>query len=163
MLGRADLRVLHQVGIDALMRQDEGMGAVRTGRLVSAALDPVLVPAGFQAGQYGEGGVDLDRDTQVVFCAAADDFSARYPTLPQANQQGPDGGCVDLVIEVQADGTLIRLDLEETSIERTLRHVGLMTVAEDVARVDGCPLDESIPVIEAALRRLFNANPDVQP
>lgn len=138
------------------------MGAVRTGRLVGAALNPVLVPAGFQAGQYGEGGDDLDRDTQVIFCAAADKFSARYPTLPQADQQGAGGACVDLVIEVQADGMLLRLDLEGTSIESTLRHVGLVTEAEDVSRVKGRPLDESIPVIEAALRRLFDATRDVQ-
>jgi len=34
------------------------MGTVSTGHVVSAALDPVLVPAGYAGGQYGEGGED---------------------------------------------------------------------------------------------------------
>lgn len=132
------------------------MGAVRTGRLVSAVLDPVLVPAGFQGGQYGEGGDDQERDAQVIFCAGHDEFSDRHSGLPQANQQESGGTCVDLVVEVRADGTLARLDFEGTSLEETLRRVGLVADSEAVARVGGRPMTESLPVIEAALRRLFD-------
>ncbi|KAA1424112.1 hypothetical protein [Nocardioides antri] len=131
------------------------MGAVRTGRLVSAVLDPVLVPAGFQAGQYGEGGDDRDGDAQIIFCAGHEEFSIRHSRLPQANQQEPGGTCVDLVVEVRADGTLAGLDLEGTSIEETLRHVGLTADSEAVAKVEGLSMTKGLPVIEAALRRLF--------
>ena len=55
------------------------MGTTPTGRLVSDALDPVLVPAGFQTGQYGEG-----VDAQIIFCGGHDELSDRYPELPQA-------------------------------------------------------------------------------
>jgi hypothetical protein len=132
------------------------MGALRTGRLVSAALDPVLIPAGFQAGQFGEGGEDREEDAQIIFCAEHDEFSARHSRLPQANQQQPGGTCVDLVVNVRADGTLAGLDLEGTSLEETLRRVGLATDGEAVAKVEGRALAESLPVIEGALRCLFN-------
>lgn len=132
------------------------MGAVRTGRVVSAVLDPVLVPAGFDRGQYGEGGDDVEGDAQIVFCAGHDEFSARYARLPQSNQQEPGGACVDFVVDVRADGTLAGLDLEGTPIKETLRHAGLMADSKAVASVEGHPLAESLPVIEGALRRLFD-------
>jgi hypothetical protein len=140
----------------------DDMGAVRTGRLLSAVLDPVLVPAGFQGGQYGEGGEDRDGDAQITFCAGHDEFSARHSRLPQANQQEPGGTCVDLTVEVRADGTLARLDLEGTSIEKTLRHVGLVADSEAVAKVVGLSMNESLPIIEAALGRLFDNIPESQ-
>lgn len=77
------------------------MGAVRSGRVVSTALDPVLMPAGFQKGQYDEGGEDREGDAQIIYCVGHDEFSVRHPWLPQANQQEPGGACVDLVIEVR--------------------------------------------------------------
>jgi len=52
--------------------------------LVAQILDPVLVPLGFAAGQVG---VDGERG-QVIFCRGA--------------IHSPDGGCVDLVLEVDA-------------------------------------------------------------
>lgn len=48
--------------------------------LVATVLDPVLTPLGFASGQAG--------DTQVIFC--------------RGNVGSPDGGCVDLVVELQA-------------------------------------------------------------
>ena len=52
--------------------------------LVTKTLDPVLVPLGFAPGQ---GGVDGERG-QVIFCRGETD--------------SPDGGCMDLVVEVEA-------------------------------------------------------------
>ncbi len=135
------------------------MGAVQAGRLVSAVLDPVLEPAGFAGGQYGEGGEDREVDTQIIFCAGHDEFSVRHSRLPQANQQEPGGACVDLVLEVRADGTVAGLDLEGIPIEETLRHVGLTEDSEAVVRVEGRSVAEVLPVIEAALRRLFYDTP----
>ena len=122
------------------------------GRLVSRALDPVLVPEGFQGGQHGD---DREGDVQIIFCAAHDDFSRRHPHLPQANQQQHAGTCVDLVVDIWADGTLVRLDLEGTSVAATLRHAGLVEEGEAVEQLRGRAVVESLPVIEPALRRLF--------
>lgn len=51
---------------------------------IARILDPVLVPLGFAAGQIG---ATADRG-QVTFC--------------RGDSESPDGGCVDLVIDVEA-------------------------------------------------------------
>ncbi len=131
------------------------MGAGRSGRVVKDTLDPVLTPAGFREGQYGRGGDGSTGDAQVLYCGGHDGFSDRYPRLPQANQQAPGGTCVDLVVEVGADGTLGRLDLEGIPVAETLRHVGLVAHGQAVAKLTGRSMTESLPVIAAALKRLF--------
>ena len=51
--------------------------------VVTEVLDPILVPLGFAPGQIG-----IDRDQgQAIFCRGTVD--------------GGDGGCVDLVLEIQ--------------------------------------------------------------
>ena len=134
------------------MRHYGGMAAKGLGSLVGLSLDPVLVPAGFQAGQCGDDG---EGSVQVIFCAEHDEFSRRYPRLPQANQQEQGGACVDLVLDAWADGTLSRLDLEGTSIEETLLHAGMVRNSKAVSQLGGRPLAEGLPVVAAALRRLF--------
>ncbi|MDQ3880325.1 MAG: hypothetical protein M3295_04555 [Chloroflexota bacterium] len=52
--------------------------------MVTEILDPVLVPLGFAPGQIGVG----PERGQVIFCRGVVD--------------SPDGGCVDLVVEVEA-------------------------------------------------------------
>lgn len=51
---------------------------------VAAVLDPVLTPLGFAAGQAGASG----GHGQVIFCRGFHD--------------SPDGGCVDLVVDLEA-------------------------------------------------------------
>jgi hypothetical protein len=131
------------------------MGAVRSGRVIKAVLDPLLMPAGFQEGQCGTGGDGREGDVQVLYCAGHDGFSDRYPRLPQANQQAPGGTCVDLVVEVRADATLGRLDLEAMPVAETLRHVGLVADGQAVAKLTGRSMSESLPIIAGALKRLF--------
>ena len=76
------------------------VAALSFGRVVSAALDPALMPAGFAGGQHGG-----DGRAQVIFCATHDEFSDRHPFLPQANDQDRGlGACIDLVIDVSAEG-----------------------------------------------------------
>jgi hypothetical protein len=126
------------------------------GHLVSEALDPVLVPAGFAAGQYGDEGVEPRAGRQVIFCAAHDKLSDRYPRLPQANAQEREvGACIDLVIEVDRDDRISFVDLEGPSLEETLRDVGQVADAQAVAAVVGGALADGLPVIEAALRRML--------
>lgn len=52
---------------------------------VVAALDPILVPLGFAPGQPGQSG----SSGQVVFCGGL--------------EHSTDGGCVDLVVDLEAD------------------------------------------------------------
>ena len=118
---------------------------------VSAALDPVMLPAGFAAGQGG--------DLQVIFCAAHDEFSDRFPALPQANEQDRGRGCcIDLVIEDQGSQGL-RLDLEGHSLTQTLRAAHLHDEAAVVADVAGSPLDTVLAVLAHALATLFGSRP----
>lgn len=119
---------------------------------VITALEPMLVPAGFTAGQGGSEGVG-----QVIFCAAHDEFSERYPWLPQADahERGL-GGCVDLIVDVDRDGILRGADLEELTLEETLRRVG---GAPAPAPLVGQPLDVALPRVAAVVQRLL-APPD---
>ena len=136
--------------------QDGPVHTWSPGRAVSAVLDPVLVPVGFAPGQYGAGGDDPPAPAQVVFCAAHDELSDRYPRLPQAGAQERDrGACIDLVVQVTADGSFDFLDLEAVPLRDTLRQVGLDADADAVAGVEGRPLLEGLPGVEAALRSLF--------
>lgn len=118
-------------------------------RIVSAAFDPVLVPVGSGAGQGGE--------TQVIFCAGHDQFSDRFPLLPQADDQPRGlGCCIDLVVERSDDGT-VTLELEGMPLAQTLRSVGIHDAADAVERAAGAPLETSLPVYTEALSRLFPA------
>lgn len=136
-----------------------GMSRYSVGRVVSAALDPVLMPAGFAAGQYGEGGEggeDRSTGSQVIFCAAHDEISDLHSWLPQANSQKRDvGACVDLVVEINNQSRVEFIHLEGLSLEETLRHVGRAADADALARVDGQALDDALPVVTSVLKRLF--------
>jgi hypothetical protein len=119
------------------------------GRAVSAALDPVLVPAGFLPGQHG------DNSDHVTFCAAHDDLSDRYPSLPQANShERGKRRCIDLLIDQDQDGPL-RLVLEDRSLADTLRALGRDGDAESVERTLTAPIPTALPVLADVLSRLF--------
>lgn len=95
---------------------------------------------------------------QVIFCAAHDQLSDHYPLLPQANAQARGkGACIDMVLD-STGGTLDTVDFEEESLPETLRLLGLETDAEAVATAVGRPLEEALPVLVAALSRLFKGN-----
>lgn len=125
------------------------MGHVDFGRAVSAALDAVLVPAGFLPGQGG--------GPQVTFCAAHDDISDDYPSLPQANAQRRDvGACIDLVVDGDEQGRLRFADLEGLSLVATLQRIGRDQDADALLRVHGAPPEEAVPVLADVLARLFD-------
>jgi hypothetical protein len=113
------------------------------------------MPAGFAGGQHGG-----DGRAQVIFCATHDEFSDRHPFLPQANDQDRGlGACIDLVIDVSAEGNVGFVDLERFSLEETLRHVGRPEDADRVAKVVGLAVADALPVMGAVLRRLFATSP----
>ena len=124
-----------------------------SGVTVSEALDPVLVPRGFAAGQYGEG-----TEGQVVFCAPFDDFSERYPHLPQSHrQQRGTGACVDLVIDVDRDRGISSTDLKAYPIDETLRDLGLPAEAGALRAALAGPLESQLDGVGLALRMLFES------
>lgn len=79
-------------------------------------------------------------EVQVIFCAGHDEFNRRHSRLPQANQQEQGVTCVDLVLDVRADGTLGHLYLEGISIEETQLDAGMVTDSEAVSQVGGRPI-----------------------
>src|SRR5262245_7532014 len=132
------------------------MGSIADGRAVSTVLDPILTRSGFAGGQYGEGGEEqYAAGWQTTFCAGHDALSDRYPWLPQANTQPREAGaCTDLIVET----TRGRFDLarmEHLSLEETLRAAGHADDAAAVSRVHGAELAEALPILAAALQRLF--------
>lgn len=140
-----------------------GMSPYSLGRVVSAALDPVLVPAGFAAGQYGDhgdGGEDRPTGSQVIFCAAHDELSDLHPWLPQADSQERGvGACVDLVVDIDDQSRVEFIHLEGLSLEETLRRVGRPADADALARVDGQAVEDALPVVASVLKRLFETPP----
>jgi hypothetical protein len=114
----------------------------------SAALDPVLVPEGFAAGQCG--------DDQAIWCGGHDELSDRFPALPQSDAQVRGVGCcIDLVVAHVDDG--LRVTLEGTSLTDTLRALQLDHEAAEVDRLEGAPLDVALPTLADILPRLFRA------
>ena len=128
------------------------MDGTSRGVTVSEVLDPVLVPRGFAAGQYGEGTA-----CQVIFCASFDDFGERFPHLPQALQQdGGVGACVDLVIDVDRDRRICRsargLPDGRDVAERRPR-----AEADDLAEALADTLELPLNGLRAVLLRLFES------
>lgn len=115
---------------------------------VSRALDPVLVPLGFAAGQCGH--------DQAIFCGDFDGLSDRFPGLPQSSaQQRGLGCCIDLVVDRADPG--LDVHLEGTPLPAALRALGLhdgAAVADGLARA---PLDEALERLADVLPRLFGA------
>lgn len=125
------------------------MTVTGAGRRLAAALDRVLVPVGFQAGQ---GGPD---DGQVIWCGGHDELSEACPRLPQAFQQSSTGTCIDLVVDISGDGTLLALSLEALSVADTLCRLGLEDDADAVSALAGRPVGEALPALPDALGHLF--------
>ena len=141
---------------DTGARHDGGMGSDSHGRAVSAALDPILVPAGFAAAQYGENATETWPKNQIIFCAGAEELSDRYPWLPQSANYDPEhDACFDLIVALNPAGSIDYVELEVVTLEATLRHVGRTADADTAARLTGAPLLEALPVVQQLLPRLF--------
>jgi hypothetical protein len=122
-------------------------------RAAAEVLDPVLVDAGFLPAQYG--GPPFE-PSSVTFCAAFDRFAARYGHLPQAQQQFGEGRCVDLIIEVDADDTVSRIDLEDHSLEETCRSLGRAHDADVVEVMIGTDVLDSAIALRPILVSLLS-------
>lgn len=117
-------------------------------RSVSAALDPILIPEGFAAGQCGE--------SQAIYCGSHDELSDRHPALPQSNAQTRGlGCCIDLVVDRVEDG--LQVSLEGVALTDTLRNLNLYNDAATVDMLAGVPFDTALRALAAILPRLFRA------
>lgn len=117
-------------------------------RSVSAALDPVLVPHGFMAGQCG--------DIQAIYCAGHDDFSDHFPALPQSNAQARGlGCCIDLVLD-RVDHDL-SVTFEGLALTDTLHALRLHDDAAVVDHLGDAPLDDALQALGEILGRLLRA------
>jgi hypothetical protein len=132
---------MHDGGVTALGFSDE----------VTSLIDPVVVPRGFASGQ-GDGG-------QVIFCAAFDDVADRFPHLPQADQQQRGvGACVDLVLTADDRMNLASVQLEGTSLEETLRQVGLDVRAIALREAMRGDRTHALAAVASAMRDLLAAS-----
>lgn len=114
----------------------------------TAALDPLLTREGFAAGQGG--------GSQIIYCAGHDDFSDRFPRLPQADAQGRGHGyCIDLVIEYRDPG--LEVALEGEPLAQTLRELQLDEAALFMDEVRTMPLADALCALAEVLPQLFRA------
>lgn len=127
--------------------------------VISTHLNPVLVPAGFAAGQGGfDGAVGTG---QVIFCAAQDDLSRRFPLLPHVWEPEPGAGrCVDLVVTVDA-ASIRGVALEGQPLAETLRATGQQDLADTVVDLHTLSGNEAASRLTRALAVLFpTASPE---
>ncbi len=88
--------------------------------LIESYLQPVLMRAGFAAGQWGE----RARGAGVIFCAAGDDYVRRHAQLVDNGSQWDDVYCVDITIEGSIDRGIDRFDVEFEPLVDLLARTG---------------------------------------
>lgn len=119
------------------------------------AIDPVLLPHGFASGQLGSDGTRA----QLIWCAVADDFASRFPTLPPSREPAEGWGtmCTDVVVDASLnDGTwcIAGVQLEADDLGDVLRQVGSPEAPRAVALV-GTPIMECLNVLPPLLAELL--------
>lgn len=130
------------------------------GRDITNALDPVLVLAGFAAGQGVGPDDDLGAPVGITYCAGHDAFSDRFPWMPQANEyERAERACIDLVIEVSAEGFVECIDLESFSVAETLLLTGRVDESRSVANFIGKQSTDVLAHLPGILDRLFRDGP----
>lgn len=116
---------------------------------VTAVFDPLLQRAGFARAQVA------GDDEGVIYCAAHDEFSDRFPRLPQANEQlDVLGACVDLELDF-GDG--ITAQLEGLSLRDTFLALELDGDAAEAAACEEASRDEALEELPRLLTRLLEA------
>ncbi|WP_432537707.1 hypothetical protein [Kineococcus arenarius] len=131
----------------------------RTVDRLRESIDAVLVPRGFAAGQAGVS----DGQRQITWCAAADDFAARFPGLP-VGQEPPEGWgatCTDVVVDVAiagGDWCLTGVDVEGHSLERLFAGLGLTATAGRAAALIGSTAHECLASLPPLLIDLLDGS-----
>ena len=126
-------------------------GPVAWGRAVVAALDPVLVPRGFAAGQIGTWATGAG----VTFCTPYRAFRERFGALRDVPADDAEPWwCTDVVVDVRG-GRLDEARLDGCGLEDLLRAVGRDDLAPEAVGLD-LPTDlaaaPNVGVLVAVLR-----------
>ncbi|WP_337061780.1 hypothetical protein [Kineococcus sp. G2] len=121
------------------------------------AVDAVLVPHGFAAGQVGVS----DGRREVVWCAATRELATRFPAL--LTSQMPAGGwgtmCTDVVLQVS--GTHGHWRVSDVSVEgeplsQLLSSLNRPVLAERAAGVIGSTTDDCLTSLPSLLAELLD-------
>ena len=86
------------------------------------------------------------RSAYLIWCVGSPEFRVRHPGLPDALDSLHPDGCTDLVIVVDEDGRLTRVDIE------------CLSVADDLA---GRPVEDVLPEVVDRLRELLHRDDGV--
>ncbi|WP_432570814.1 hypothetical protein [Kineococcus sp. SYSU DK005] len=130
------------------------------------SIDAVLLPRGFAPGSAGAS----DRHRQIIWCAAADDFAARFPALP-VSQEPPQGWasmCTDVVVDLVdvavddddvasagGDWRLSGVNVEGHPLDRLFAGLGLSATAERAGALMGSSAHECLTRLPPLLLELL--------
>lgn len=91
-------------------------------QIVVGALDPVLTVHGFLPGQAGSSAAG----TSLTFCAAQDEFRARFPRLALETDDDVPHACTDVTVDVEHRPAprLSRVSLDGLSLPALVRDAG---------------------------------------
>jgi hypothetical protein len=119
--------------------------------LIETHVEPVLVRAGFAAGQWT---VD---DASVTFCAAADDYRSRHARLVDDRYPWNDAWCVDIIIDGSLDAGITRFEVEFEPLADVLTRAGQgpdVAVLRSLVRLD--QPEDDLQRLGEILSRLYN-------
>lgn len=124
-----------------------------------AAVDPVLVPAGFLPGQ---GGGDDERGQRgsVLWCGAYDDLFRDRPGMTGGEQELGVGACVDVMVDLHRDAgpwLISGVRVEVRSLADLLWEAGDEAGAVRAEALDGAVLEPALPELADLLARLLSA------
>ena len=121
------------------------------------SIDAVLVPRGFAAG----GGGVSEGQRQIIWCAGAADFAARFAGLPVSRE--PPGGwstmCTDVVVDMataHGEWRVTNVSLEGEHLSPLLARLGLTVAAERAAALIGTPAQDCLTPLPSLLVELLN-------
>lgn len=121
-------------------------------RLLRTRLDPVLTRHGFASAQVGRS----PRDVAAIFCAAEDEFRARFPRLVRLRGPEHDGGCADVVVRVTEGGPLTA-GLDGTDLPELLVAAGRPDLADDARSLADLLLADALDRLAGLLDAAFAA------
>jgi hypothetical protein len=117
-------------------------------------LDTVLVSRGFAAGQVGV----AYGHREIVWCAAAGDFAARFPGLPASQEPAEGWGtmCTDVVVRVTSvsgQWRVAMVSVEGDDLDQVFTGLGLTSAASRAtaligATAENCLISSPLLLIE---------------
>lgn len=119
------------------------------GQIVCRVLDPLLTAHGFSPGQPGTSA----EGTSVIYCAAQDEFRARFPLLALETDDDHSYACTDLTVDVthRPAPRLARVSLDVMSVPDLARDAGRADLLPQLAELDVEPLATAVERLATVL------------